>query len=83
MTTKKAKDLALGDVVQLSDGPYSCATVKKVGEDEVTFFRPYVQTADFSYTGGVPCYIGIEEFSVYRGDSEFDVLQLGKIEAKF
>lgn len=57
--------LQLADVVDLGgrDG-YSYATVKQIRDNTITFFRPYVQTADFSYTGGVICYIGFEEFTL-------------------
>lgn len=61
--------LRLADRVRLSDGPYGDATVSKVTETETTFFRPYVHTADFSYTGGVICYVGIEEFSRPRSEN--------------
>lgn len=58
------KDLQLGDVVELFESePYAHATVKKLSSNTATFFRPYVHTADFSYTGGVICYIGIEELT--------------------
>lgn len=63
------KDLQLGDVVRSFDGPYSAATVKKIEETQVILFRPYVQTADFSYTGGVLCYIGVEEYPLWKNDT--------------
>lgn len=54
----------LGDVVRLkadSENTYSHCTVCKVNQDgTVNLFRPYTHTADFSYTGGVICYVGIE-----------------------
>ena len=56
--------LELGDVVQVFDGAYGDATVKKILDKDLILFRPYVSTADFHYEGGVICYIGIEEFSV-------------------
>lgn len=62
-------DLELGDVVELFEGPYGHATVKKITDDQVTFFRPYVHHDDFSYTGGVICYIGIEEVAFFKSDS--------------
>lgn len=55
--------IGLADVVSLgfNGGEYDCATVCKVNEDgTVDLFRPYTHTADFSYTGGVICYVGIE-----------------------
>ena len=56
-------DLHLGDCVQAFDGPYGTAIVKKIDNDIVTFFRPYGAHEHFSYSGGVICYVGIEEFS--------------------
>lgn len=69
----KTRDLKLADVVQLSEGDYMTATVSQVTEDEVTFIRPYIHTADFSYTGGVITYIGQETVKVYR-DSKREYL---------
>jgi hypothetical protein len=64
MSMTKLTDLKLGDVVQLDIESYRDATVKQIKDGEITLFRPYVQTADFSYTGGVMCYVGIEEFKI-------------------
>lgn len=58
----ESREIGLGDVVSLgwTDG-YDNATVCQVNEDgTVNLFRPYTHTADFSYTGGVICYVGIE-----------------------
>jgi hypothetical protein len=58
----QSREIGLGDVVSLgwNDG-YDNATVCKVHEDgTVDLFRPYTHTADYSYTGGVICYVGIE-----------------------
>lgn len=56
--------IGLADIVELdcvSHNPYSHCTVCKLNEDgTVNLFRPYTHTADFSYTGGVICYVGIE-----------------------
>jgi hypothetical protein len=64
-------ELQLGDTVRnglVSVCAFDVMVVKKITPTEVTFFRPYVQTADFSCAGKngsqVICYIGIEEFSV-------------------
>lgn len=59
--------LRLADTVIL-DGcaPWSAAIVSKITDTEVKLFRPYGTTADFSYIGGVMCYVGIEEFSIPR-----------------
>lgn len=59
--TVKVADLKLGDVLQLFEGAYGTATVKQIKDGVVTLFRPYAATEDFSYTGGVICYTGIEE----------------------
>lgn len=65
METKQ--EIGLGDIVsfQWEDG-YSHSTVSQVHADgTVDLFRPYVQTADFSYSGkhegssAVVCYVGI------------------------
>ena len=60
----KAAELQLGDVLKLGNQTWDCAIVKKIEEHTVAIFRPYGTTADFSYTGGVICYVGIEEFRV-------------------
>jgi hypothetical protein len=69
----KANELQLGDVVTAfyneNPGPWSTAIVKKVTDDSITFYRPYGTKADFSYTGGVICYMGLEEYTVPRNDS--------------
>ena len=71
----KAKNLKLADIVRLNGQPFSDMIVKKATEETVTFFRPYGVTADFSYTGGVICYTGVEEFTVDRDNpSEFELI---------
>ena len=66
----KTDELQLGDVVVQNPldprRPWSTCIVKKVADDEVTLFRPYGTTADFAYTGGVICYVGIEEYKVHK-----------------
>lgn len=56
--------IGLADVVTLDynpSHPYNHCTVCKVNDDgTVNLFRPYTHTADFSYTGGVICYVGTE-----------------------
>jgi len=61
-----AKQMQLGDTVQLASGavPFCACTVKQIRDGFVTLFRPYVHTADFSYTGGVMCYVGVEEYTL-------------------
>jgi hypothetical protein len=71
----QAKDLRLADVVQIKGfGPWNHAIVKQVTDTQVHLFRPYGSTADFSYTRGVICYVGIEEYSVPRNELEWTVL---------
>ena len=57
----KARDLRLADIVDLGFNPWGNAIVKQIKDGVVTLFRPYGTTADFSCTGGVICYTGIEE----------------------
>lgn len=47
---------------QMADVNLGVITVQNITADEVTLFRPYTHTADFSSTGGVICYVGIEEW---------------------
>jgi hypothetical protein len=76
----KASELALADVVKVFDDAYGYATVTQVTEDEVTLFRPYVHTSDFSYTGGVIPYVGVETTKVWRkGSTEFELLKKGAV----
>ena len=58
--------LQLADVVSRYPSGQTCGTciVKRVVDGHVTLFRPYGTTTDFSYTGGVICLIGIEEYDV-------------------
>lgn len=60
--------LRLGDVVKTSklDEAFTTATVINVTEDEVTLFRPYVHTSDYSHTSGVTPYIGFEQYKLSR-----------------
>ena len=39
------------------------STVKQIKGDDITFYRPYTHTGDCSYTGGVLCYVGVEEWT--------------------
>jgi len=54
-------ELQLADQVS-RPGTLGIVAVKQIQDGIVTFFRPYTHTADFSYTGGVLCYVGIEEW---------------------
>lgn len=64
----KLSELQLGDIVDTQFGEYSYATVRQIKDNIVTFVRPYIHTDDFSYTGGVLWYIGIEEFTDFAMD---------------
>lgn len=63
--------LKVGDVIKISscETPYNHCTVKKVlpNDEGVILFRPYVHTSDFSYTGGIICYVGFEEYTLHSG----------------
>lgn len=75
----KVSDLALGDVVEAFDGPWSSAVVKRITGDSVELFRPYGVSEDFEYTGGVICYIGLETFPVWKTQT---ITRLQKAEQK-
>lgn len=70
MTIIRAMDMQLGDVIRPFDsgnpGPWTSAIVKRITDDSIVLFRPYGVSADFSYTGGVICYTGIEEYTIAR-----------------
>ncbi len=69
-TTIKNDQLQIADrVVSLyldgqPDLELGVQTVKQVKDGTVTMFRPYTHTADFSSTGGVICYVGVEEYQM-------------------
>ena len=69
MVKVKIKDLRLGDRISLFDGAYGSATVCNVKADIVEVIRPYIHTADFTYTGGVITYIGQELVKLWIGDT--------------
>lgn len=63
-TVVKACELKLADVVMdRRNLELGLLTVKNIKDDLVSFVRPYTHTGDFSYTGGVICYTGVEEFT--------------------
>lgn len=70
-----AREMQLGDVIEHSPhGVWSTCIVKQITASEVRLFRPYGTTADFEYTGGVICYVGIEEFGLYlSSDCKYDL----------
>ena len=80
----KAKDLKLGDKVQLFDGPYGTATVYLVNNTgSVSVWRPYVMTSDFYYgdyklgTRVIPS-IGLEDLELYYSTEVLLVERLEK-----
>ena len=74
-----AKDMQLADVVQMVGGfneGWGASIVKQVTDQDVTIFRPYGHHANFSYTGGVICYVGIDEYNLRRDSSvEYELLR--------
>ena len=73
----KTSQLQLADVVRMSPDTmaFSTAIVTQIKDNIITLFRPYGVTADFSYTGGVICYTGIEEYTIYSSDREVELLE--------
>jgi hypothetical protein len=66
----RISDLCLADVVELFEGPFGTGTVRRITKDgEVIISRPYGVTQDFSYTGGVPFSVGVEEVSYFFSSS--------------
>jgi hypothetical protein len=65
--TIPTRDLRLGDVVvcpQMDKAAWCHAIVKQLKDDSAVLFRPYGAHDGFVYTGGVICYIGLEEFDL-------------------
>lgn len=63
--------VSLGDTVRRIDDNfhgYETCTIENIVHDEgvttIHLVRPYIHTADFSYTGGVITYIGLEKYTV-------------------
>ena len=84
ITRCHVSDLRLGDIVELFEGPFGTGTVRqitgrheKIDYPEVIIARPYGVTGDFSYTGGVPFSVGVEECHYLLSDtrSVFKVYQ--------
>lgn len=78
-------EMGLGDTVirKYNDGRYmdwGFSLVKEIKDKEVTLFRPYGSHADFEYTGGVVCYIGIEEYKLPVDSFEcFELIHKGNV----
>ena len=73
----KANELRLADTIRIPSAgiKWNCAIVRQIKETSIELFRPYGTTADFSYTGGVICYIGIECYEIPRDNCEFVVIE--------
>lgn len=73
----RAADLQLADrIMSIQDPTLGIQTVKQIENGMVTLFRPYTHTADFSYTGGVICYLGFEEYQIYQNSpAEYVLLE--------
>jgi hypothetical protein len=73
----KPREMKLADTIKYSPfGKWNNAIVKQITDTDVTLFRPYGATADFSYTGGVICYVGIEEYTIpISSDMEYELLE--------
>ena len=82
METVKQSELRVGDIVRSFDGSYSDATVKQVEGDVIHLFRPYVHTSDFIGSGGLICYVGVENFTIFRSDRTITLVQRSKIKDK-
>lgn len=63
------RELRLGDTVKLSLAGYATGTVFQITSDEVHIVRPYIHTNDFSYTGGVLWYTGVEIVKLWLGSA--------------
>ena len=63
-------ELRLGDTVQVFNGPYGTGIVNQVDDKNVYFYRPYGHAEDWSHSGGVICFTGLEIFSRSRLTTE-------------
>lgn len=61
-------ELKLGDIIQCFEGPFGTGVIQGIEGDMVKVFRPYAKTDDFSYTGGVICYTGIEHYAFWKSE---------------
>ena len=60
-------ELQLADVVEAESTTnlvWTTCIVTQIENGQVTLFRPYGHTGEFSYTGGVIPYVGIETYKV-------------------
>jgi hypothetical protein len=61
----RISDLQIGDVVSVFDGPWGTATVSRIDDGTVYFYRPYGHASlSCRFAGNrLICYTGLEEFS--------------------
>lgn len=83
MMRVEPSELNLGDLVAVGDPLLPCSTcaVTQIKDGQVHLFRPYVTTADFTYTGGVIPYIGVETMTISL-DSKTEVWLIRKADPK-
>jgi len=77
----KNSELQLADQV-IKENLYGICTVKQIRDGQISFFRPYTHTSDFSSTAGVICYVGVEEWSEGIDDNRSDWTLLTRKEVK-
>lgn len=65
-----ATALKVADVVRVFEGEWGTAIVKNIAGGLVHLYRPYGHAENWSYSGGVICYMGVEEFTRPCTDSE-------------
>jgi hypothetical protein len=72
-TIVESKDLQLGDIITPHDSinPFDSCIVKQITDAGITLFRPYAVTERFTYTGGVICYTGTEQYTIYKDDRKW------------
>jgi len=81
------KDMQLDDTVRMvrpsnEVAAFDTCIVEQIKDGKVKLFRPYGTTADFSYTGGVICYIGIEQYELSIDHSTMQYLLLERQKLK-
>lgn len=78
-----AANLELGDEAKLEGNwnSYATFTVVKIEENAIHVVRPYIHTSDFSYTGGVIPYVGMENFTL-SPDTKVDLLRKNPVKLK-
>lgn len=77
MLKLRPRDMHLADTVQLFNGAFGYGVVNQIKDGLVYVFRPFAATADFSYTGGVIPYVGIETVT-YPIDSSVELPVLSR-----